>query len=340
MLSLVKPLFLIVIGIVLVACQSHTRIAEQTFVEFGTIIKITLILDKHRNATHIFDQIETHLLKRRRQWHAWEKSDLSDFNAALSDGKLIAVPDSIRELIELSTFYSGKTNNLFNPALGNLVSAYGFHKSELSDFNKVDSIRADIPIMKDLEWRGTLIRSKNQNLALDFGGIAKGLALFEIATILRDSGINDYLLNAGGDITSAGSRNGKPWKIGIQNPFAPGVVAGIDLKLGNSLFTSGNYQRFYRQGGKLVHHIIDPRSGLPSKNIASATVLSTDPVLADVAATTLMIDGIENHQNISKQLGIDRFLIIDNKKRIIVSRNLFDHLEFQTNWPVTVIDPE
>jgi thiamine biosynthesis lipoprotein len=338
--SLIKRLALIFIGISLAACQPSAKIVEQTFVEFGTLIKVTLELSDDQNADKLFGQIEAQLHDQRRQWHAWEESDLSDFNLALSSGKFVEVPDSVDGLIQLSTYYSEKTNNLFNPALGNLVAAYGFHNSEFSNLQKIDLIRTDMPLMSDLERQGTLIRSTNQNLALDFGGIAKGLALSEISQMLDSSGTTNYLLNAGGDITSAGLRNGKAWKIGIQNPFAPGVVAGIKLKSSNSLFTSGNYQRFYRKGSRVVHHIIDPRSGMPSTNIASATILTTDPVLADVAATTFMIDGIKNHREISKQLGIEQYLIIDNEKRIIVSRRLYDQLEFYTNWPVTIIDPE
>jgi thiamine biosynthesis lipoprotein len=338
--SFIKRLFPIIIGIGLVACQPTAKIAEQTFIEFGTLIKVTLVLGDHQNAENIFDQIEARLHSQRRQWHAWEKSDLSEFNLALSSGEFVAVPDSVKDLVELSIGYSEKTNNLFNPALGDLVAAYGFHNPEFGNVNKIDAIRTDIPVMSDLQWHGQLIRSTNQNLALDFGGIAKGLALSRIANMLDSNGINNYLLNAGGDITSAGMRNGKPWKIGIQNPFAPGVVAGIKLESDNSLFTSGNYQRFYRKGGRIVHHIIDPRNGLPSINIASATVMSTDPVLADVAATTLMIDGIENHHNISKRLGIDHYLIIDKDKRVIVSRQLYDQLELYTPWPVNIIEPE
>ena len=130
--------------------------------------------------------------------------------------------------------------------------------------------------------------SSNPHLQIDLGGIAKGYAAGLISDYLDTNGIDHYIVNAGGDMVIAGNRFGRPWRIGIQNPYAPGIVARIDIEGKHSLFTSGNYQRQYWRGDELAHHIIDPRSGEPAGGRSSATVLSRDPVLADVAATRLI----------------------------------------------------
>ncbi len=105
-----------------------------------------------------------------------------------------------------------------------------------------------------------------------------------------------------------------------------------------SLFTSGNYQRFYRKDGKLVHHIIDPRSGEPSDHISSATVLTSDPVLADVAATTLMVGGLMDHRALAGSLGIKDYMIIDEQQRITISASLAQKIELTADLIVTVVE--
>lgn len=118
---------------------------------------------------------------------------------------------------------------------------------------------------------------------------------------------------------------GKSWKIGIQNPFGPGAINRVSLAGQNALLTSGNYQRYYQQADKIVHHMIDPRTGEPSKHISSATVLS-DPVLSDVAVTTLMIDGTKD------------YLIVNEDKEIIITRSFAQKIGITSDWPVVVID--
>ena len=87
-----------------------------------------------------------------------------------------------------------------------------------------------------------------------------------------------------------------------------------------------------------MHHIIDPRSGRPSENISSATVIVTDPVLADVAATTLMIDGLDNHRSLAESLGIKDYLIVDQDQNITISGSLAGKIELLPGLSVTIVD--
>ena len=192
--------------------------------------------------------------------------------------------------------------------------------------------------MPDLKLKQRQAFSTNPHLQLDLGGIAKGYAIGLIADYLTETGFKHFLINAGGDLYFTGTKLGKSWKVGIQNPFEPGAIASVSLESEHYLFTSGNYQRHYRQADKIIHHIIDPRTGEPSKHISSATVLSSNPVLADVAATTLMIDGIENHRSLAKSLGIKDYLIVSQDRKIIITRSLANKIDLTSDWPVTFVD--
>lgn len=288
-------------------------------------------------AESLLDAIEGRLRRYRSLWHAWEDSDLTRFNAELQRNGQARVPESLAELLQLSRAYHDASGGLFNPALGKLIAAYGFHDGRI-DTTAIAAIRQDIPSMHDLAIDGNRATSSNPALQIDLGGIAKGYAIGLIADFLDANGIEHYIVNAGGDMKIAGNRFGRPWRLGIQNPFAPGVIASLELKGSHSLFTSGNYHRQYWRGDKRAHHIIDPRSGKSSRGQSSATVLMRDPVRADVAATVLMIDGSRKTANLALSLGIDDFLIVSESREILVSRSFFDKIEINLSWPIRIVN--
>jgi FAD:protein FMN transferase len=318
-------------------CERRQHLVQQHLLEFGTIIDITLISDDLPRAEFLLHEIEQQLRRQRAQWHAWEDSDLSRFNRQLQQYGSAEIPSSLAKLLDLSSSYYDASDGLFNPALGKLIAAYGFHDGN-TDAQAVAKICRDIPNMHDLHIDGSSASSGNPDLQIDLGGIAKGYAIGLIGDYLERNGIGHYVINAGGDLLISGNRFGQPWRIGIQNPFAPGVVARLELVGKHSLFTSGNYERSYRQGGVLRHHIIDPRSGAPARGQSSATVLGLDPVRADVAATTLMIDGMRRPRELSKALEIDDYLIISEAREILISRSFAQKVEITSRWPTTIID--
>jgi thiamine biosynthesis lipoprotein len=323
--------------VVFAGCERRQHLVEQHLLEFGTIIEITMISDDLLLAERLLAEIEQRLQRQRKQWHAWEDSDLTQFNLELQRDSTAEIPASLSHLLQLSREYQDASGGLFNPALGKLIAAYGFHGGDV-DAQAIAEIRLDIPDMRDLQIDGDMAISRNPHLQIDLGGIAKGYAIGGIAEFLDGNGIDNYVINAGGDLVIAGSRFGRPWRIGIQNPFAPGVVASLELEGRHALFTSGNYARRYRLGEDLRHHIIDPRSGESARGQSSATVLGSDPVRADVAATALMIDGLRQYRELSRSLQVGNFLIISEAREVLVSRALAAQVQMIVNWPVTIVD--
>ena len=321
----------------LASCERHQHLVQQHLLEFGTIIEIALISEDLSRAEDLLAAIEQQLRQQRRQWHAWEDSDLSRFNRALQQQGKAQVPPSLVELLAQSQRYYDASDGLFNPALGKLIAAWGFHDGK-RDPAAIAEVRANIPGMHDLHIEGNRASSSNPQLRIDLGGIAKGQALAWIGEFLSRNGIENYVVNAGGDLVVAGNRFGRPWRIGIRNPFAPGVIARIELDGSYSLFTSGNYARSYYQGEEFRHHIIDPRNGLPARGQSSATVLTGDPLRADVAATTLMIDGRRRPLELASSLAIDDFLIVSETREILLSRSFAQKVEILGHWPTTIID--
>ncbi len=332
-------LFLVCSLLLLSGCESRQQVFSQRLLRFGTIIDITLIHHDVDLAEKAFTDIEQKLKQFEDYWHAWRESDLYRFNGSLRELKPVQIPESLLELITLSKQYYQSSQQLFNPAIGKLIAAYGFHDDASKDQELVNEIRRNLPTMNDIVINGGEATSLNPHLALDLGGIAKGYAMEKIQKYLKSAGFDSFLINAGGDVLTSGKRFERPWVIAIQNPFAPGAIASIELSGNQRLFTSGNYRRFYEKDDELVHHIIDPRTGKPSNNISSATVLSNDAVLADVAATTLMIDGWNNHAALAKSLGITDYLIINQTGEIIASKSMSAKISLLTDKKIPALMP-
>jgi len=326
--------------ILVTACQQDSILVEQRILSFGTLIDITIATTQANkaNAEQAIQDAETLLKKRHHQWHAWLPGDLSSLNLALSKNTAVQTNKDIEFLIQQSKQYFTDTNGLFNPAMGLLIEAWGFHDPTPPNQQLIAKITQNMPTMDQVLIDEHQIKSLNPFVQLDFGGIAKGLAIDQIKTILKDHQLNDYLINIGGDLFASGLKHNKSWVAGIQNPYQPGAIATFPFKHNSNLFTSGNYERFSLHNNKRLHHIINPRTGEPSHQANAVTVNHPNALTADVAATALMIAKPNEWQVISRQLGVHDYLIMMPDKTIWVSRSLFKKLTFNTELKVHIID--
>ncbi len=156
---------------------------------------------------------------------------------------------------------------------------------------------------------GKLIK-RNKNVKIDLGSIAKGYAISEALKVLKQAQIESALIDAGGDIYALGKYNDKPWKIGIRNPRGEGVIGVLELS-DMAVLTSGDYERFFEKDGIRYHHILDPRTGYPAEELASVTVISPDPTLADAWSTALFVLG--------KERGLETVEHINSIQTLLVS---------------------
>jgi thiamine biosynthesis lipoprotein len=128
---------------------------------------------------------------------------------------------------------------------------------------------------------------------LDLGGIGKGYAVDLAVESLKASGLENFLVNAGGDLFIAGSKNGKPWKVGVQHPRSAEEVFGAVPKAG-ALVTSGDYERYFDWEGVRYHHVFSPATGRPATSgCVSVTVWADTTMRADILATAAFVLGPE-----------------------------------------------
>jgi thiamine biosynthesis lipoprotein len=192
--------------------------------------------------------------------------------------------------------------------------------------------------MSDLQFDDHRLSSTNPAVQLDVGAFAKGYAVDEAIAILKQRGISNAIINAGGDLRAIGRHGDRPWHIGIRHPLEPGVIAAIDTQIDESVFTSGNYERFYDFEGHRYHHIIDPRSGYPSTGTLSVTVIGNNAATADAAATALMIAGPNEWDRVAGQMGIDKAMLIDDQLTVYMTSAMQQRVELNGQLKTVIID--
>lgn len=286
------------------------------FYVFGTLVEVLVRDAPADQAAVAFSDLQQRFQAMHRDWHAWEPGALTDLNQAFAQGKEASAPPEILVLIRRSQELEALTGGRFNAAMGRLISLWGFHTSEYPVTGPVPSPRAIQEILDarpsgaDIRINGDRVFSTNPAVQLDFGGIAKGYAVDLALQTLADHGITAALVNAGGDLGATGGSTNRPWKVGISRPGG-GVIGGIVIPDSEAVFTSGGSQRYLQESGHRYPHILDPLTGQPVEGIQSATVIADEAMLADAAATALMVAGINGWAEIAQQLGLDKFLLLD-----------------------------
>ena len=134
-------------------------------------------------------------------------------------------------------------------------------------------------------------------MTLDVGAIAKGFAVEMVARSMEQKGISGYVLNVGGNVRTIGTKpDGTPWTVGIENPMEDAsepYLAQLYLS-GESLVTSGSYQRYYTVDGKNYHHIIHPDTLMPAEGLVSVSVVCPSSALGDALSTALFCMSVED----------------------------------------------
>jgi thiamine biosynthesis lipoprotein len=319
---------------------------SQSYV-FGTLVDISIYGESEERARLLSNHILQDFQNLHNRLHAWKPisegkpSELGQLNTAFELGsRPLAISPDLAAMLTDAKALSFKSNALFNPAIGHLISTWGFQRDEFSAVNiddeKIKKLVKSNPSMSDIVIESNTAYSRNPTVKLDLGGYAKGYALDLAAQYLREQHVNNALINIGGNIVAIGKHGNKPWRVGIQHPRAPTAIATLDLPDGWAVGTSGDYQRYFILNSKRYCHIIDPRSGYPVQHTQSVTVLvppqptnqSQAGVLSDVASKPIFIESPENRSKAAQELGIENFMVIDDHANIFVSRNMVIKL----NW--------
>jgi len=249
-------------------------------------------------------------------------SEISRFND--SDDCFSFKSKYFMPVLEASKEVYSATDGAFDPTVGPLVNAWGFgpDKSMTPDSTTVDSLRSLVGFDK-ITFDENQVCKQTRGVELDFSAIAKGNAVDVVADFLILKGIENLLVEIGGEIVCRGAKPGNaPWVTAIEDPtvevYEQKVLAIAELN-DKAIATSGNYRNYYVKDGRTYAHTIDPATGYPVfHELLSATVFADNCMIADAYATAFMVVGLEKAKLILAQNSeLDAYLIYTNERNEI-----------------------
>ena len=276
------------------AAPAHADWMERTEAIMGTRCYVELWADDPVKGNDAIDAVMAEL---RRiddlMSHYKPESQLSQINQYANE-RPVQVDKELFDLIKLSTHYSQITEGAFDITYASVGYLYDYPRHIRPT---EDQIRDKLP---SVNWRNMLldeehhtVRFEHPGMRIDLGGIGKGYAVDRGIDILKARGIDRALVTAGGDSRIIGDRMGRPWLVAVRHPDDPNkVVTRIPLS-DSAVSTSGDYERYFDEGGVRYHHIIDPRTGHSASKVRSATILAPTATQTDGMSKTAFVLGPE-----------------------------------------------
>lgn len=291
---------------------------------FGTTVELSIHGESPERAGMLGMRVMQEFHRLHDKFHAWEPSALTALNEAIARGHAYQVDAEMASVLQAASAIAKTSDNIFNPAIGKLVRTWGFQSGTITPHHpgaaELRSLVDANPRMSDLVFDGTRIASRNKAVMLDLGGYAKGYALDRAASLLRAEGVKAALINVGGNLLAIGRPGNRAWKVGIRNPRGEGVIAALDLHDGEAIGTSGDYQRYFMAGGKRHAHLVAPRTGRNTGDIASVTIITRGGrdagARSDACTKPLFLAGQKRWQEMADRMQLAEVMLIDTQQNM------------------------
>ena len=285
----------------------------------GTTYHIKAVVTGKMSADHLQRLVDERLAAINRSMSIFDpESEISAFNRA-STGETVAISAGFEEVMREGRRIFDLTQGAWDATVGPLVDLWGFGLKKKPDVypdaTAIETALFRVGFSEIVLEDGTLTK-KRDGISLDLGSIAKGYGVDALAQLLSRKGIENYLVEVGGEVYAHGHRmDGKPWRVGISSPER-GAISGelfqVRTLSGQALATSGDYRNYVEMNGRIWTHVIDPRNGRPVENgVSSASVEADSTLFADGLATALMVMGAEKGLALVNELpGVECLLIV------------------------------
>ena len=255
---------------------------------------------------HITYQSTQNLDEEILQQLAMVDNSLSAFNqnstvSLINQNKSTQTDKMFNSVFNLATEISDKTDGAFDVTVAPLVNlwGFGFKNSDQVTQSRIDSILTFVGY-KNVSLKKSHFTKSNPQTMIDFSAIAKGYGCDVVAEFLSNRGVNNYMIEIGGEIRANGVNSSNlAWTVGIVEPTEDSIQQNQTLratiqKSTLAMATSGNYRNFYYKDGQKFAHTIDPHTGRPVQHsLLSATVIAPTCAMADAYATAFMVMGFD-----------------------------------------------
>ncbi|WP_170480080.1 FAD:protein FMN transferase [Ruegeria arenilitoris] len=283
----------------------------------GTTFDITAIGDE-LDETTLAAAVQDTLAEVNAKMSNWDpNSEVSVFSAS-SNTEPVAISEEFALVIEAANEVHEKSGGMFDVTLGPLIELWGFgpRKPEDPVPSNSDIQRALAAVGQDrlliLDRNAGTLAKADANVGINLSAIAKGYGIDAIAGALAEAGVENYLVEIGGDLVAKGeNESGERWRIGIEKPETGSQTIQLVVPVADlGLATSGDYKNFFEQDGVRYSHIINPVTGRPiTHRTTSVTVLAENAMMADAWATAMLALGQENGLKLAEEQDLAVFFI-------------------------------
>jgi len=252
-----------------------------------------------------------------------DEGELLQLNEAIAQGQSMTVSDGLVELIMEARKLSAASAGLFNPAMGELTALWEFHcgKEQCSEVPYPDEVQrlideqvakiiAGHPSMDDLIIKGNQVGSRNRLVKLEFGDIIRGLALEKGIAHLEDMDISNAMIDIGGSVRTTGRRGKHDWWVGIPDASGKHLLGSIENIDDQAVVTVRAFDQSFGKQDVVYRHIVDPRSGLPVRDVQSVTVMHENAMVANASAMALLVAGIKDWKTVADGMDVHKILMI------------------------------
>jgi thiamine biosynthesis lipoprotein len=297
--------------------DGYRQYVYEFFGPFDTVTQIMAFATDEADFIELRDYIVARMTELHKLYNIFEDYEGINNIKTINENAGIApveVSRDIIDLLEFSVMWHERTGGAFNVALGPILRVWHEYREryagidgnltslpDMDELVKLNELTDINDVVLDIENQTVFLRKAG--MSLDVGSVAKGFAVQRIITEVRIMGlaVQDFLIDAGGNVAAHGTRRLRDtglWRVDVLNPYDDSKpLAGFEAWGGTSVVTSGNYQRYYMYGDRVMGHIISPFTLMPVDHFTSVTVVARNSGAADVLSTAMYI--------LSHQAGLD-----------------------------------
>ena len=308
------------------SCSSKQIYSDQQWL-MGTLVQITVIAAS-KDQAHQAIQAAFGEIKRIEALLSYFRPD-SDVSKINNAHGAVWVHEETFSLIKKCNSLSELSSGAFDISFAGVGQLWTFGRDFMVPPDKEIQVRLRLVNYKNitLNDKNKTVRLEVAGMKIGLGSIGKRYAIGRAVGILQACGIHDGMVQTGGDLQVIGAKFGAPWVIGVKNPRGEGLVCKLPVLSGETVSTSGDYERAQIVNGKRYHHIIDPRTGYPTTTFSSVTVITAVPENADGLSTAIFVGGKQNVNNLLSHFKDTYVILIDLEMNLYVSKELKNRLK-------------
>jgi FAD:protein FMN transferase len=326
------------------ACQYRPQptppaLVERAAVTMGSELRLTAWTPDEAAALAAFAEVFREFARLDVLLSVWRAgSDVERINQAAGQAA-VRTSEEVRVVLREARQASEWTGGKFDVTFGVLSSLWKFDHDQDNRRPRDEDVRARLPLIDytavEIDDGAGTVYLRRPGMRVHLGGIGKGFAIDRAAAILRARGLHDFLIRSGGDLYVGGHHGNRPWRVGIRDPRGAEdqVFASLDLSDG-TVSTSGDYERFFVEGGRRYHHILDPDVGQPARGCRSVTIVTNRAVVADALSTGVFVLGPTAGMALIERLSDVEGVIVSDRNEVLISTGLKDRLVLRAPFQV------